>query len=132
MKKKLYYVMPFVAVPLLLLLCELLDNTKLLQMSPYILSTLLLLFSLVIGFFSATHRTFDYLLTAIVPISLFCSMFIAGFLDKDDLETRFHLYKAVNAAFQPIVLQLYFLMAIVTFLASFKSFRNIKNRILNR
>ncbi len=132
MKKKLYYAIPFIAVPLLLLLCELLDNVKLLQMSPYILGALLSLFSLAIGFFSATHRTFDYLLTAIVPLSLFCSMFVAGFLDKSDLETRFHLYKAVNAAFQPIVLQLYFLMAIVTFLASFKSFRNIKNRILNR
>ena len=132
MKKKLYYAIPFIAVPLLLLLCELLDNVKLLQMSPYILGALLLLFSLAIGFFSATHRTFDYLLTAIVPLSLFCSMFVAGFLDKSDLETRSHLYKAVNAAFQPIVLQLYFLMAIVTFLASFKSFRNIKNRILNR
>ncbi|MBQ7330654.1 MAG: hypothetical protein IJW94_02535 [Oscillospiraceae bacterium] len=132
MKKKLYYAIPFIAVPLLLLLCELLDNVKQLQMSPYILGALLLLFSLAIGFFSATHRTFDYLLTAIVPLSLFCSMFVAGFLDKSDLETRFHLYKAVNAAFQPIVLQLYFLMAIVTFLASFKSFRNIKNRILNR
>ncbi len=132
MKNKLYYLIPFVAVPLLLLLCELLDNIELLQMSPYILSALLLLFSLAIGFFSTTHRTFDYLLTAITPISLFCSMFIAGFLDKSDLETQFHLYKAVNAACQPIALQLYFLMAIVTFLASFRSFRNIKSRILNR
>ena len=132
MKKKLYYVIPFVAVPLLLLLCELLNNAKLLQMSPYILGTLLLLFSLAMGFFSTTHRTFDYLLTAIMPISLFCCMFIAGFLDKSDLETRFHLYKAVNAAFQPIALQLYFLMAIATFLASFKSFRNIKGQISKR
>ena len=132
MKKKLYYVIPFVAVPLLLSLCELLDNRNLLQMSPYILSALLLLFSVTMGFFSITHRTFDYLLTAIMPLSLFCCMFVAGFLDKSDLKTRFHLYKAVNAAFQPIALQLYFLMAIVTFLASFKSFRNIKNRISNR
>ena len=132
MKKKLYYVIPFVSVPLLLLLCELLNNAKLLQMFPYILGTLLLLFSLAMGFFSTTHRTFDYLLTAIMPISLFCCMFIAGFLDKSDLETRFHLYKAVNTAFQPIALQLYFLMAIATFLASFKSFRNIKGRISKR
>ena len=54
-------------------------------------------------------------------------MFVVGFLDKSDLETRFHLYKAVNAAFQPIALLLYLLMAIVTFLASFKRLRNIKN-----
>ena len=132
MKKKLYYVIPFVSVPLLLLLCELLNNAKLLQMSPYILGALLLLFSLAMGFFSTTHRTFDYLLTAIMPLSLFCCMFVVGFLDKSDLETRFHLYKAVNAAFQPIALLLYLLMAFVTFLASFKRLRDIKNRILSQ
>ena len=131
MKKKLFYVIPFVAVPLLLLLCEVLDNMNLLQMSPYTLSAFLLLFSVMMGFFSITHRTFDYLLTAIMPISLFCFMFIAGYLDKSDLETRFHLYKAVNAALQPVALQLYFLMASVTFLVSFKPFRNIKNRSSN-
>ena len=132
MKQKLYYAIPFAAVPLLLLLCEVLDNMKLLQMSPYILGAVLLLFSVAMGFFSTTHRTFDYLLTAIMPFTLFCCMSVVGFLGKSDLESRFHLYKAVNAAFQPIALQLYFLMAIVTFLASFKRFRVIKNHISNR
>ena len=132
MKQKLYYAIPFAAVPLLLLLCEVLDNMKLLQMSPYILGAVLLLFSVAMGFFSTTHRTFDYLLTAIMPLSLFCCMFVAGFLDKSDLETRFHLYRAVNVAFQSSALLLYFLMAIVTFLASFKRIRDIKNRTSNR
>ena len=127
MKQKLYYAIPFAAVPLLLLLCEVLDNMNLLQMSPYILGAMLLLFSVAMGFFSTTRRIFDYLLTAIMPLSLFCCMFVVGFLDKSDLETRFHLYKAVNAAFQPVALLLYLLMAIVTFLASFKRLRNIKN-----
>ena len=127
MKQKLYYAIPFAAVPLLLLLCEVLDNMNLLQMSPYILGAVLLLFSVAMGFFSTTRRIFDYLLTAIMPLSLFCCMFVVGFLDKSDLETRFHLYKAVNTAFQPIALLLYLLMAIVTFLASFKRLRNIKN-----
>lgn len=126
MKQKLYYAIPFVAVPLLLLLCEVLDTMKLVQMSPHILGAVLLLFSAAMGSFSATNRTFDYLLTAIMPLSLFCCMFAVGFLDKCDLETRFHLYKAVNAASQPVVLLLYLLMAIVTFLASFKCFRNNK------
>ena len=125
MKKQGFYVIPFVAVPLLLGLCEVLDNRNLVQMSPYILSALLLLFSVVMGFFSATHRTFDYLLTALVPISLFCCMFVGGFLDQSDLETRFHLHKAVKTAFQPITLQLYLLMAITTFLSSFRFFRNM-------
>ena len=124
MKRKLYYAIPFVTVPLALLLCEVLDNANLLQMSPYILSVVLILLSSAGGFFSPTHRTFDYLLTKIIPLSLLCCMFIVGFLDKSDLETRFHLHKAVSVAFQPIALQLYFLMAITTFLTSFKCFRD--------
>lgn len=125
MKKKVFYAIPFAAVPLLLGLCEVLDNRNLVQMSPYILSALLLLLSAAMGLFSATHRTFDYLLTALVPLSLFCCMFVGGFLDKNDLETRFHLYKAVKTAFQPTVLPLYLLMAITTFVSSFRLFRNM-------
>ena len=132
MKQKLYYAIPFAAIPLLLLLCVVLDNMKLLQMSPYILGAVLLLLSMAMGFFSTTHRTFDYLLTAIMPLSLFCCMFVVGFLAKGDLETRFHLYKAINAAFQPIALLLYLLMAVVTFLASFKRFRDIRNPVSSR
>ena len=132
MKKKLYYVTPFVAVPLLLLLCEALDNMNLLPMSPYILSAILLLFSGAMAFFSPSSKTFDYLLTLIMPLSLFLCMFVVGFLGESDLGTRFHLYKAVDAAFQPIALLLYFLMAIVAFLTSFKHFRDIKKRISNR
>ena len=113
----------------MLLLCEFLDDSNVLQMSPYILSAVVLVFSAIIGFFSATPRTFDYLLTAIMPLSLFCTMFVVGFLDKTDLETRFYLYKAVKTACQPIALQLYFLMAVVTFVASFKGFRNMKSSI---
>ncbi len=132
MKKKLYYVTPFVAVPLLLLLCEALDNMNLLPMSPYILSAILLIFSGAMAFFSPSSKTFDYLLTLIMPLSLFLCMFVVGFLGESDLGTRFHLYKAVDAAFQPIALLLYFLMAIVAFLTSFKHFRDIKKRISNR
>ena len=131
MKKSLYYVIPFVVVPVLLLLCDELHNEVLLPMNPYIISAVLLLFSLAMGFFSTTNKTFDYLLTVIMPISLFCFMFVGGFLSLSDLESRFHLYKAVKAAFQPIALQLYFLMAITTFFASFKRFRNIKKSFKN-
>ncbi len=132
MKKKLYYAIPFVGIPILMMLCDVLDNIKLLQMNLGIIIFLFLVFSVVMGFFSTTHKTFDYLLTVIIPLSFFCCMFIVGFLDKCDLECRFHLYKAVKAVFQPIALQLYFLMAITTFLASFKHFRNIKKIYKNK
>ena len=128
MKKKLYYAMPFIVVPVLMLFCELLDNLELLKMNPYIIGTLLLLSSAVFGFLSPSDRNVDCLITAIMPISLFCFMFVVGFFSKCDLETRFHLNIAVDASFQPIALLLYFAMATVTILASIKSFRNLKNR----
>lgn len=62
-------------------------------------------------------------MSAVMPFSLFALMFIIGFIDKSDLETRFHLYKAMKAVFQPIALQLYFLMAVTTCVASFKPIR---------
>lgn len=126
MKNKLYYVIPFVAVPLLLLICDELDNTELFPMTPCTITSLLLIFSVVVGFSSTTHRMFDYLLVAIMPLSLFCFMFVGGFLSLSDVYNRFNLYKAVKTAFLPIALQLYFLMAITTFFASFKHFRKIK------
>ena len=132
MKNKLYYVIPFVAVPLLLLICDELDNTELFPMTPCTITSLLLIFSVVVGFSSTTHRMFDYLLVAIMPLSLFCFMFVGGFLSSSDVYNRFNLYNAVKTAFQPIVLQLYFLMAITTFLASFKRFRNIKKLFKNQ
>ena len=131
MKKKLYYVMPFAVVSTLMCLCELMDNLGLIPMSPFILVALMLLSSAVFGFFSSSDRLFDYLMTLITPLSLFCFMFIIGFLGKNDLSTRFHLYKAFNAAFQPIALVLYFGMATVTLLASCKYFRKLKNHSKN-
>ncbi len=131
MKQKLYYAIPFVAVPLLIVLFDQIHNIKPLQLSPLILGAALLLVSAVMGFFSATQKTFDYLLTALMPLSLFVCMFVAGFLSKDDTESQFLLYRAFDVAFQPLALLLYVLMAIVTFLASYKHFRYNKNRAEN-
>ena len=131
MKQKIFYAIPFAAVPLILLICDMLDNLKLLQMTPYILGAALLLFSAAMGFCSTTQKSFDYLLTAMIPLSLFCCMFVVGFFARGDFGTRFHLDRAVYVAFQPIALLLYFLMASVTFLASSKRFRDIKNRNSN-
>ena len=127
MKRKLYYLMPFIVVPILMMLFEVLDNADLLKMNPYIFGGVLALSSAVFGFLSSSKKSVDYLLALIMPLSLFCFMFVVGFLDKDDMGGRFHIYKAVDAAFQPIVLILYFAMAIITLLASLKYFRNLKN-----
>lgn len=128
MKKKLYYVLPFIVVPTLVLLCELLDNIELLKMNPYILGVFLVLSSAFFGFLSPSDRSVDYLITLVMPLSLFCFMFVGGFLSKSDLETRFHLSNAVDISFQPIALFFYVAMAIIAFVASLKFFKNLKIR----
>ena len=128
MKKRLYYMIPFIVTPILMLSCELLDNMELLKMSPYVLGLFLAISSAIFGFLSPSDKTADYLITLIMPLSLFCFMFVAGFLSKSDLETRFHIDTALDAAFQPIALILYAAMAIITLVASLKFFRNLKNR----
>ena len=129
MKKKLYYVIPFIVVPILMLLCEIFDNAELLNMNTYVLCGVLALSSAVFGFLSPSNKSMDYLLTLIMPLSLFCTMFVCGFLSKSDLGSRFHIYRAVDVAVQPIALILYFAMAIIASVASLKYFRNLKNRV---
>ena len=131
MKKQLYYMLPFVVIPVLMLFCEMLDNTELLKMKPYIMGTFLLISSAFFGFFSPSYRNIDYLITLVMPLSMFCFMFIVGFFDESDLGTRFHLSQAISVSFQPIALGLYVAMAIITFIASLKFFRNLKKHNAN-
>ena len=122
--KKRYYGFAFAAVALVLVALELVDNWTELPVYPWLLMGGLGLVSAAAGFFSTSRRRFDLGVTLLMPFALFCCMFVAGFLDKDDLETRFHLYKAVGAAFQPVAWQLYALMAAAAFAASFKPLRS--------
>jgi len=123
--------MPFIVIPTLILLCELLDNIELLKMNRYIIGSFLILISAVFGFLSPSNRSIDCLITLIVPLSLFYFMFFEGFLSKSDLETRFHLSRAFDVAFQPMTLLMYVALAIITFVASLKFLRNNKIRTVN-
>ena len=123
MKRRLYYITPFIIIPLLMLMCECLDNAGIIRMSPYILIVTLAFISFVFGNLSPTDKRFDYIMTVIIPLAFFCFMFIIGFLDKDDMETRFHLDKAFKVSLQLFALYSYCLMALITFLASFKPIR---------
>ena len=132
MKKIFYYALPFILSPVILSLCECIDNninTKLI--SPYFLIVIFILTSFIMGNLSQTYNKFDYIITIIMPLSLFCCMFISGFLDKSDLGTRFHFSRAFKTAFQPWCLIIYCCVAISTFLSSYKKIR-IKIAKLNR
>ena len=126
MKKKIYYASPFIIISVLSLTMNFLHKINLIKISPYVIFASLILTSIIFGNLSPTNRKFDYIITAIVPLSFFLLMFVLGFLDKNDSETRFHLYKAFRAAFQPWVLFDCLAMALTTFLASFKPIRIIK------
>ena len=126
MKRYLYYIIPFIFVPVLMLIFQYLDDSNIVNLSPYILIIVLTLISVFAGISSPTHKIFNYIITIITPLSFFGFMFIIGFLDKGDLETRFHLDRALKAVSQPWCLIAYCVMALTTFLASFKPIRITK------
>lgn len=120
--------MPFIIVPCAMWLSGYLDKTNLIKMTPYLFFAILGIVCLIMGNLTPTKRKFDLIMTAIMPLSFFCTMFVGGFLDKSDLETSFHLYRAVEVAFQPLALTAYLMMAVLALGASFKAFR-ISKRI---
>lgn len=132
MKNKLYYLLPFIVVPAATVIFDLLDRAKILQMSPEIVLVFLVLISLAFGFFSSTGKKFDYLITVLMPLSFFLSVFIYGFFDEGFLHTQHDLSYAFSVATRPIFLQLYIIMAVATFVASFSYFRNIKKRVSSK
>ena len=130
MKKSLYYIIWFIAELALLSIIELLNVADF--GSDYTTIVILILSCVIAGAFSPTHRKFDYLIAIIMPLSLFIMLFVIGFLMKDDLEeSRFHLYIALDFALHSPLLSIYCIMALSTFIASFKSIR-IREIIKNR
>ena len=125
MKKTIYYVCPFIIIPCLCLLCEFLNKRDVLEIYPYFFLAILFIISAMIANFTPTQKNFDFIITAILPLSMFFTMFIGGFIDETDLGGRFYMYRAFEVAFQPLALMLYFMMGLTTFFASYKSFRII-------
>ena len=131
MKKFLYYIMPFIVTPALMMVCSVFDKWGLLPSSFLLLAVVCIITSAVFGFFSPTNKKVDYLMTFIMPISLFVSMFAVGFWGKWD-HSRFHLEFALEVSLQHFALISYCLVAIVTFIASYKGFRRFKDRIIKK
>ena len=105
MKKHWYYVIPFVVFPITSLLCIFLDSV---EINFYICATCFVLPSLIIGNLSPTSN---------------CCRFVCGFLAKTDLETRFSVYEAIEWVLVDTSLLISVLIAVTTFLASFKFIR---------
>lgn len=125
MKKFFYYASPFIMIPSILLIGEYIDNLINIPLLLYLLYFIIIpvFLSCIMGILSPTHYKFDYIITGIMPMSLFCLMFIGGFLDKSDLGSRFHLDRAFKTALQPTCLIVYCCMATSAFISSYNKFR---------
>lgn len=123
MKKAIYYGCPLIIIPCFCLLCEFLNKKDVLEIYPYLFLVVLFIICAMIANFTPTQKSFDFIMTAILPLSMFCTMFIGGFLDETDLGGRFYIDRAFEVAFQPIALLAYLIIAIVAFISSFKLFR---------
>lgn len=130
MRKSFYYIIPFVIVPVALLLLEYIDNIGFIKGSPYIVTIMLMFVSSIVGVSSKTYNKFDYAMAIIMPLSLFCFIFISGFLGENDVGTRFHIDTSFRLVFQPIWLIEYCCMAISTFLSSHKKIRSGLQKVL--
>ena len=127
MKKTLYYISPLMIVPCVFLLIIALESAEILKpITPFILFTALLIFSLAIGVLSPTKTTFDYLTTAITPCSVLLSLFVSLFFDEGcDGTPQLSLSHALNMEYYKVWLPIILIMMLITFITSFKPIRNI-------
>ena len=121
MKKVIYYASPFILFPIIFGVFTLLDEIDIIN------SNILAVFLFVIFF--VTNKKFDYLMTVIVPISFLLTIFVALFFDEGcDGTPQLSISHALNMEYYKIWLPIVAVMAIITFVASFKPIR-ISKRI---
>ncbi len=125
MKKTMYYVMPLIIFSVLVSLVTFIGDRELIDHQYVWLGFYisLVLLSAIIGNFTPTHRNFDYIVTIIVPLSMFVNVFVLGHCDPAACYDRFTISRGISTAIQPEFLQIYLILALTTFLASFKPIR---------
>ena len=128
MKKAVYYIIPFISIPLVFLLCELLNNLPFLDMSPLLIGILLFLTAAVIGNLTSAKGRFDVIIAAIMPMALFLFMFLAGFLECGETVARFDFRHGFKIAVENTPWVIYLLVASAAFLASYKPLRVYQKR----
>ena len=119
MKKTIYYLSPFIISPFLVGALSLLDG-KLTGVVKICFWVILCLYAALMGSFSSTERKFDYLMTAVMPLSLAFALFIVLLLDNG---FSFSLSHALNFEYYFAWLPMFLLTAFVTFAASFQPIR---------
>ena len=132
MKKIIYYFSPFVINPIIFLTATLLESAEILKpIAPYIMFGSLFLFAAVLGIISPSKARFDYLITIIVPVSVFFALFISLFFDEGcDGTPQLSLNHALNIEYYRSWLPIALVMTVIAFVFSFKPIRRfVKNKV---
>ena len=128
MKKIAYYFSPFVSFTILFLLATLFSGAEILE---FIVFASLFLFAAVLGIISPSRARFDYLITIIVPVSVFFALFISLFFDEGcDGTPQLSLNHALNIEYYRSWLPMALVMTVIAFVFSFKPIRRfVKNKV---
>ena len=125
MKKIIYYISPVVIFPIIFFVITLLDTVDIISsILPILTYIVLFIFAATIGSLSTTNNKFDYIITAMIPISCFLTLFIGLFFDEGcDGTPQLSLHHALNMEYYKVWLPIVAVMAVTTFVASFKPIR---------
>ena len=128
MKKIAYYFSPFVSFTILFLLATLFSGAEILEA---IVFASLFLFAIVLGIISPSKAKFDYLITIIVPVSLFFAEFIVLLFDEGcDGTPQVSLSHALNIEYYRSWLPTVPIVTVIAFVFSFKPIsRFIKSKV---
>ena len=132
MKKIAYYISPVIIIPIIFLIASLLESAEILKpVVPYFMFGALFLFAAVLGIISPSRAKFDYLITIIVPVSVFFALFISLFFDEGcDGTPQLSLNHALNIEYYRSWLPIALVMTVIAFVFSFKPIRRfVKNKV---
>ena len=126
MKTTVYYMSPFVIIPIVFLIATILDRTEIPEFFvPCFLFAALFLFVVAIDALSPLNAQFDYLMTIIIPLSVFFALFISLLFDEGcNGAAQFSLHHALNLEYYRTWFPIAIVILIITFVFSFKPIRN--------
>ena len=126
MKRIIYYASPFVFFLIFWGVLTLLDGIDIINSNVLAVFLFVIFFATTafLGSLSLTTKKFDYLMTAIVPISFLLTLFVALFFDEGcDGTPQLSIHHALNMEYYKVWLPIIAIMTVVTFIASFNPIR---------
>lgn len=129
--KKLYYLVPFAAFPMMFLFSALIGEL-LSHAGPGVMTgiffAIMILLSAAIAMLTVGRSTFDLVITVANTLAIFLTTFMLNFCDRGETYSRFDLSHGLTASTRAENLVLYVLVAVAAFVFSYKKLR-IKTEI---